>query len=161
MFVQQNRETMKRIILFAAIFTAAFSAGAQTEKTEAKKQVTKDIKIEENNGVKTMTITTVSDGKTTQEIYSGADVDLKLAEMEKSMKLSPATTSENTTENVEVIVEDGVKTVKIKKNVNGKETEEIYTGAEADKKLKEIEMDPSTETQEKVRTTIHKETHNE
>ncbi len=139
----------------------SLSIDAQTEQKTEKKEVKKDIKIEENNGVKTMTITSVSDGKTTQEIYTGADVDLKLAEMEKAMTLSPAITSETTTENVEVVVEDGVKTVKIKKNVNGKETEEIFTGEAADKKLKEIEMDPSTETQEKVRTTIHKETHNE
>lgn len=152
---------MKKYLIVACAMVASLSVNAQTEQKSEKKEIKKDIKIEENNGVKTMTITTVSDGKTTQEIYTGADVDLKLAEMEKDMKLSSEPTVENTSQNVEVIIEDGVKTVKIKKNVNGKETEEIYTGAAADKKLKEIELDPSTETQEKVRTTIHKETHNE
>lgn len=152
---------MKKYLIVACAMVASLSVNAQTEQKSEKKEIKKDIKIEENNGVKTMTITTVSDGKTTQEIYTGADVDLKLAEMEKDMKLSSEPTVENTSQNVEVIIEDGVKTVKTKKNVNGKETEEIYTGAAADKKLKEIELDPSTETQEKVRTTIHKETHNE
>lgn len=71
--------------------------------------------------------------------------------------------SERISEDISVTEDNGQKTVRIKKNVNGKVTEEVYTGAEADQKLKELEASPGTKEmkKEEQRIVIKKETHNE
>ena len=68
--------------------------------------------------------------------------------------------SNRITEDVRVIDEKGEKVVKIKRDENGKVTEEVYKGAEADKKLKELEMNDSKSMhKEERRMEIRKEVH--
>lgn len=123
-------------ILALTIFT---NCQAQTPKT-TKKEVSKEISVEEENGVKTVTIKSTEDGKTTVETFTGKEAEAKLKELE-----DPAS-EENTVAVVDGVTIDvnmeevnGVKTLTIKRTENGKTATETYTGAEADKKLKELE----------------------
>ena len=151
---------MKKLAIIAIAFFGTTAAFAQTErKVEQveKREVKKEVKMEDVNGEKTLTIITSENGKVTEEVYKGADAEKKLTEMDAGMK------SEKITQDVEVTDENGVKTVKIIRNENGKVTEEVYKGADADKKLKELEMNGSSERKmhtEEQRIEI-KKTHNE
>ncbi len=161
MFVRQNLMIMRKLTIVACALIASVSTYAQTEKTEKKvekKEVRKEVKLEEDNGVKTLTITTKTGGVVTNEVYTGADADKKLKEMESAESME----NKEISEDVDVTVENGVKTLRIKRNENGKVTEEVYTGEDADKKLKEMEMAPDTKKGERIERRIEiKETHNE
>lgn len=152
---------MRKLTIVACALIASVSTYAQTEKTEKKvekKEVRKEVKLEEDNGVKTLTITTKTGGVVTNEVYTGADADKKLKEMESAESME----NKEISEDVDVTVENGVKTLRIKRNENGKVTEEVYTGEDADKKLKEMEMAPDTKKGERIERRIEiKETHNE
>jgi len=155
---------MRKLTIVACALIASVSTYAQTEKKEKKvdkverKEVRKEVKLEEENGVKTLTITTKTGGVVTNEVYTGADADKKLKEMEEAGNLE----NKEVSEDVDVTIENGVKTLKIKRNENGKITEELYTGEDADKKLKEMEMAPDTKKGERMERRIEiKETHNE
>ena len=50
--------------------------------------IEKEIKVEDKNGVKTITVTTTKDGKTDIKTYSGKDADEFLEKMEKDEKLN-------------------------------------------------------------------------
>lgn len=76
---------MKRIALFALLTLGAAgisSLNAQTEKEKVTKELKKEVTVEEVNGEKVLTIKTTEDGKTTEEIYKGAEAEVKLREME-------------------------------------------------------------------------------
>ena len=144
---------MKKIVLLGLVLIGSGAAMAQTEKSE-KKVVRKEVKMEVVDGEKTLTINTTKGNETTSEVYKGAEADKKLEEMEGSVK------SNRITEDVRVIDEKGEKVVKIKRDENGKVTEEVYKGAEADKKLKELEMNDSKSMhKEERRMEIRKEVH--
>ena len=115
---------------------------AQTPKT-TKKEVSKEISVEDENGVKKVTIKSTEDGKTTVETFTGKEAEAKLKELE-----NPAS-DENTvavvdgvTIDVNMEEVDGVKTLTIKRTEDGKTATETYTGAEAETKLKELEKTP-------------------
>src|SRR6218665_588650 len=163
MFGIVKLKTMKKLAILTLAFFGTTAVFAQTEtkveKVEKieKKEVKKEVKMEDVNGEKTLTISTTNGKETKTEVYKGPDAEKKLNEMEAQMK------SEKVTQDIEVTDEGGVKMVKIITNENGKVTEEVYKGADAEKKLKELELN---ETSGK---TIHKEeqrieikkTHNE
>ncbi|MCB0401792.1 MAG: hypothetical protein KDD41_06895, partial [Flavobacteriales bacterium] len=52
-------------------------------QTQQEKQVKKEVQLEDENGVKTLTIKTTSDGNVTTEVYTGAEADAKIAEFEQ------------------------------------------------------------------------------
>ncbi|TSJ48100.1 hypothetical protein [Fluviicola chungangensis] len=145
---------MKKITILGLILIGSGVAMAQTEKdpkTE-KKEVRKEVKMEVVDGEKTLTINTTNGSKTSSEVYKGAEADQKLREIEGGMK------SDRVTEDVKVTDENGEKVVRIIRNENGKTTEEVYKGAEADKKLKELEMNDSKSMhKEEQRIEIKKE----
>ena len=101
---------------------------------EKKKEVRKEFRMEDNDGAKTLYVTTVEDGKVTEEVFKGDEAEAKLKEL---MVQQPLTQREIKKE-VEVRERGGEKTVTIKTTENGIMTEEVYTGNEAEKKLKEI-----------------------
>jgi hypothetical protein len=141
---------MKKIALLGLIIIGSGVVTAQTEK----KEVRKEVKMEVVDGEKTLTINTTKGGKSTNEVYRGAEAEQKLQEIEGSVK------SEIITEDVKVTDENGEKVVRITRNENGKVTEEVYKGAEADKKLKELEMNNSKSMhKEEQRIEIKKEIH--
>jgi len=154
---------MKKLAILAITFFGTTAVFAQTEKKVEKEKITKDVRIEETNGVRTLKITTTSGGTVTEEVYTGAEVDAKLKEIENLMVEDMQTTPGAAEKTVELTDENGVKTLRIKTTENGKTTEEVYIGEDADKKLKEMELDSKvqkTEHTERKRIEI-KETHNE
>ena len=72
---------MKKITVLLAVF--AFVTVANQVSAQTSKEVRKEVNLEEENGVKTLTITTTTDGNTSTEVYTGAEADAKVAEFEK------------------------------------------------------------------------------
>jgi len=127
-------------IATAVLSLMTFVSQAQEVK-EVKKEIRKEVNLQEENGEKTLTITTTENGKVTEEVYKGEAAEAKLAEFE--------TREGEVREEVNVIDNNGEKTVTITRTVNGETTVEVFTGAEADAKLKELELDNSKETSPK------------
>jgi hypothetical protein len=124
---------MKTIYLILSIIFLSLST-TFVYGQENKKEVRKEFRMEDNDGIKTLYVTTVEDGKVTEEVFKGDEAEAKLKEL---MVQEPLTQKEIKKE-VEVRERGGKKTVTIKTTENGITTEEVFTGNEAEKKLKEI-----------------------
>lgn len=82
-------KTAIKSLAVVALTVATFSvASAQDDKEPVKKEIRKEMTVEHVDGEKVLTIKTTKDGKTTEEVYKGAEADAKLKEMEhrKEMK---------------------------------------------------------------------------
>lgn len=119
---------------------------------EKKKEVRKEFRMEEQNGVKTLFVTTIENGVTTEEVFKGDEADAKLKEfidqqpqMQKEIK-----------KEIDVREHGGEKTVSIRTTEDGKITEEVFTGLEAEKKLKEVGAIEMTQQQIVVEETVIK-----
>lgn len=137
------------VIATALLSLIAFGSQAQEVK-ELKKEVRKEVNLQEENGVKTLTITTTENGVITEEVYKGEAAEAKMAEFE--------TKEGEVREEVNVIENNGEKTVTVTKTVNGETTIEVLTGAEADAKLKEMDLGtPQTISPNPKRTEVKME----
>ena len=96
-------------------------------------QVTKEVNVQEINGVQELTIITNDNGVVTNETFKGEEATKKLNEIQKE------STVQAISEEVKVEDINGEKVVTIIKNTNGIETKEVFNGAAADAKLLEIE----------------------
>ena len=94
-----------------ALATVFNSANAQTEK---KQEIRKEVKVEEENGIKVMTIVTTENGKTKTETYKGAEAEAKLKEMEAKQSGTKRTVK---------VHPDGRKEMRVEKHVIKKEIE--------------------------------------
>ena len=135
-------------IATAVLSLMAFGSQAQEVK-EVKKEIRKEVNLQEENGQKTLTITTTENGKVTEEVYKGEAAEAKMAEFE--------TKEGEVREEVNVIENNGEKTVTITKTVNGQTTVEVLTGAEADAKLKEMNMQTNEARPQKEGMKIEKQ----
>ena len=124
----KNITTILTCLLITAVSGTSF---AQTEKKTMKKEV----RMEVVNGKKVLTIETVIAGKLETETFTGADADAKMAELQKNEKMN----LEGEKKEVKVEKIDGKTTLTIKTTNNGKESVEVYTGAEAEKRINEME----------------------
>ena len=124
---------MNKIITLLGIFTLCITATAAFGQEKAK-EIRKEVRMEEKDGVKTLIITTTTDGKVSEETYTGEEAEEKLSEMMEGRKESDEIKKE-----IEVEMIDGEKKVTITTSRNGKIKKEIFVGEEAEKKLKEIE----------------------
>lgn len=112
---------MKRSFLLLVAFTVlCFGQSIAQEKQVVKKEVRKEIKMEEENGVKTLTIRTSENGTESVEVYKGTEADKKMAELEAQHGKGNEVNEEVTVEEV-----NGQKVVRVKKTVDGQTTEEI------------------------------------
>ncbi|MBU2018797.1 MAG: hypothetical protein KJ941_04045 [Bacteroidetes bacterium] len=166
---------MKNLLATFAFLLFVLPAFSQSGKKELKKEVS----VEEVNGVKKLKVTTTENGKTTIENFEGAAADQKLEELQKEseeMKKKMATkkmtvekqgSSSKTTENIEkgktkevrMEEKDGVKTLTVKTVENGLEKIEVYKGQEAEEKLKQIESEKTPEGTKKTQTKVIKQIH--
>lgn len=122
----------------------SFAQGEREVKKEMR-SIKKEVRMEEENGVQTLTITTDENGVKTEEVFTGEEAELKMAEMApENPKLKG---SEEMEENVEVNVvqQANDKKVTIKKTSNGIETVEVYEGEVAENKLRELENETGTQ----------------
>lgn len=101
---------MKKLSLLAITLVATFSISmAQT-----KQEVRKEVNLEDENGVKVLTITTTQNGNTTTEVYKGAEADEKIKEF--------AEEKSGTTKTI-VVGDDGKQHMKVETKVVIKEEE--------------------------------------
>jgi|GEM_PF-942803 len=153
---------MKKITLICSLLTMMVTLSnctAQSGKT-VKQELTKEVNVTDENGVKTVTIKTTEDGKTTTESFTGKEAEAKLKElesgeqvMETELVVEAGPDDVVKTINMEDI--NGVKTLTVSTTIGGKTTTETYAGEEADKKLKELENEqPKTEKGKTVKQTI-------
>jgi hypothetical protein len=139
---------MKTRSTLLATFVVCMLSGTSFAQEEVKKEmrsIKKEVRIEEENGVQTVTITTDENGVKTEEVFTGEEAEKKMAEMApEPPKLS---TTKGMEQRVEVNVEQQAndKKVTITKTSNGTETVEVYEGEEAETKLKELESETGTQ----------------
>jgi len=123
---------MKKMLTLAAMMTFALSASIAFG--QAQEDLRKEVRLEDENGVKTLYIATTENGTTTEEVFTGEQAEVKLAEL-----MDGRDAQEGVTKEVEVTEENGEKTVTITTSTQGKIRTEVYTGVDADAKLKELE----------------------
>lgn len=116
-------------LTIASISLFTFVACAQQEQ-----KVQKEIRMEDENGEKTLYITTTSANEVTEEVYKGEAAEEKLQEI-----MADDIAGDKMKKEIEVLKENGQTKVVIRTIEGGKITEEEYIGEEADKKLKELE----------------------
>jgi len=144
---------MKKTILFISAVTFLLISGntfAQEERTVSNKKelqsVQKEINVEEVEGVKTLTITTTTNGVVEKEVYTGTDADAKMAEIKSEMEVS----GEEKQIEVKVEVVEGVTYMKIKTTENGEVTIEEFEGEAAEKKIKELGVEEPPAKEKKI-----------
>ncbi|MBL1280898.1 MAG: hypothetical protein COA33_011525 [Fluviicola sp.] len=136
-------------ILSCLFVVAVSNTSFSQEKKE--KEIRKEVRMEEENGKKTLTIITTEDGKVTEEIFEGEAADAKLAE------LQAGTDMKFKEERQEIKLEDvdGKKKLTIITTKGGEKTEEVFVGIEAEKKIKEMGLQESKMIEVKEEHTIH------
>lgn len=130
---------MKKIgLLTGALLLIGLSQQACAQKKTERKEITKEVKVTEDNGEKVVTVVSSEDGKSKTETYKGAEADKKLKELDGSDAPMDAPKMENG-RNINMNEINGVKTLTITTVENGKSKTETFTGADAEKKMAEIE----------------------
>jgi hypothetical protein len=116
------------VLLFATALLANNGANAQDKKM--KRTITKNIKVNDENGEKTVTVTTTKDGDKKVRVIKGAEADKYLAAE------NPGQVTNKSTREIIVSEENGVKTVIITQVNDGKKEVREFTGKEAENFLK-------------------------
>lgn len=129
--------TVTALVLSTGLF--AQEKERKIEKEEVR-SIKKEVRMEEENGQKTLTIIISENGQETKEVYEGDAADTKLEELMSEYDIEKAAEV-----NKEVKVEeiDGLKRVTVITKEGGKETVEVFEGPDADKKLMELESEGS------------------
>ena len=122
----------KIIALTGFVFIASSQLFAQPAQKE-KKEVIKKVEVQEVNGEKVMTITTTENGVQTQEVHTGAEAEQRLNEFPLKEEGNEVRKEVNYEE------VNGEKVLTIVTTENGVTSMEVYKGAEAELKLKEIQ----------------------
>jgi hypothetical protein len=112
---------MKRSFLLLIAFTIIFIGQSHAqEKQVVKKEIRKEVKLEEEKGVKTLTIRTSENGTESVEVYKGEEAEKKLTEFEAQHGEGSAIKEERTIEEV-----NGQRVVRVNKTVDGETIEEV------------------------------------
>jgi hypothetical protein len=78
---------MKKVMYLGLIALGVMISGsvsAQTTDAKVKKEIKKEVKVEEVNGEKVLTIKKMQDGKVvSEEVHRGDEADKRIAQMEK------------------------------------------------------------------------------
>jgi hypothetical protein len=106
---------MKNITLCLTVFIL-IAVSSQANAQITTKELRKEVKVLNENGIKTLTIETTEDGKTNSEIYTGTEADKKITEIEKQKT--------GTTKTM-VIGNDGKQHLKVEKKIVISESIEI------------------------------------
>lgn len=112
---------MKRSILLLMAFTViSIGQSLAQEKQVVKKEIRKEVKMEEEKGVKTLTIRTTENGTESVEVYKGEEAEKKLTELENQHGKGSEIKEERTIEEV-----NGQRVVRVNKTVDGETIEEV------------------------------------
>lgn len=123
----------KTIVFFSAVF-GLFSTGVLFSQENAQKSYKKEVRMEDNNGTKTLFVTITENGKISEEIYTGTEAETKLSELTEGVSQTDDIRKEVYMEEI-----NGEKTLTIITSKKGKVREERFTGADAERKFKELE----------------------
>lgn len=124
---------MKSITTILTCLLITIVSGVSFSQVE-KKTIKKEVRMEVVNGKKVLTIESTIDGKVTTETFTGAEAEAKMGELQKNEKMN----LKGEKKEVKVEKVDGKTTLTITTTSKGKESVEVYTGAEAEKRIKEM-----------------------
>ena len=124
---------MKKITAHIVFVLIASSPLFAQPVQKEKKEVIKKVEVQEVNGEKVMTITTTENGAQTQEVHTGAEAEQRLNEFPLKEEGNEVRKEVNYEE------VNGEKVLTIVTTENGVTSTEVYKGAEAELKLKEIQ----------------------
>ena len=130
---------------------------APVKEESTKKEVRKEIQMEDADGLKTLTIITDENGVVSKEVLVGDEAEAKLAELMPQMEeMSEEVLTEE--ERIEVAVDDdgNLQSVTVKKSLNGEETIEVFTGEEAKQKLEELKSETGVEVNDDEKVVVKK-----
>ena len=130
---------MKKTLSFIILLVACTLTGNVLAQEKKAKEIKKEVVMEEVDGIKTLTITITENGKASEEKYVGEEAEAKLAEMMDGRGGTDEIKKEVKMEEV-----NGEKKLTIVTSRKGKIREEVYIGAEAEEKLKELEAGNKT-----------------
>lgn len=125
---------MKSITTILTCLLITIVSGVSFSQVE-KKTIKKEVRMEVVNGKKVLTIESTIDGKVTTETFTGSEAEAKMGELQKNEKMN----LKGEKKEVKVEKVDGKTTLTITTTSKGKESVEVYTGAEAEKRIKEME----------------------
>lgn len=123
---------MNKVLTIAA-FVGASVIGTMSY-AQNNEEIRKEVRMEDENGVKTLYITTTTNGVSTEEVITGEAADARLAEEMDGRGMEEAVRKE-----VMVTEENGETVVTIITSTQGKIRTEVYTGEDAKAKLAELE----------------------
>lgn len=128
------------------IFVVVLTLASCSQSVDVKEK--QQVRVENINGVQTVTVITVKNSVEKKEVFKGKAGDAKLKELnDESGKMNPTMKEEVFVEKdsrkVKMINENGNKTLTVEETKNGKTTKETFKGDDADKKMKEIEAQKS------------------
>lgn len=115
--------------LVIALVALSYVSSAQEQK-----EVRKEVRMEDENGVKKLHIITTTNNQVEEEIYEGEEAEAKLNEL-----MGGEAPTDQVKKEIEVTKINGETKVIIKSISGGMMTEEVYIGEEAENKLKELE----------------------
>lgn len=124
---------MKKIIALTGLALIASAPLFAQPVQKEKKEVIKNVEVQEVNGEKVMTITTTENGVQTQEVVRGAEAEQRMQEFPLKEEGNEVRKEVNYEE------VNGEKVLTIVTTENGVTSTEVYKGAEAELKLKEIQ----------------------
>ncbi len=127
---------MKSTILLFALIT--ISLLNETFAQGDTRQIRKEVHMEMLNDEITLTITTTDEDKITSEVFIGVEAELKLAELEK-VDEEKIVSSQEIREEFKIEDVNGISKLTIRRIENGNETEAVFFGPDADKKINELE----------------------
>lgn len=129
---------IKTLTIGAFIFVSALTMNASAqEKTSI--EVKKEAIIQEENGEMKLIIRTSTGTMSSDEVYTGEEAKAKLAEFENG-STSEVVTSNEISEEISIKEVDGQRELRIKTIDGDVVKEEVYIGAEAEAKIKELEQ---------------------
>lgn len=126
-----------KLLLIASITGLSILASCREEATEDT-SIKKEVRMEDENGVKTLTITTTENGVKSEEIYTGEEAERMMLEMEDELGDEGHDGKMSVRKEVEVNDENGEKKMTIKTTTNGQEKIESFEGKDVDAKVKEL-----------------------
>jgi hypothetical protein len=143
---------MKKSIVIALAFVGGISISAMAQQqrgVDSSKDGQKDVQVEVVNGVKVLTVTSYKDGQAHEMRYTGDAAD----KMEQQIAEEKAKEAGEIVD-VNMIEVDGKKQLTVVREKNGVSTTEVFEGAEAEAKLKELEAAEAKKIEIKVEKKI-------
>jgi hypothetical protein len=126
-------------MLIASLSVLAVLTSCGDEANDNKVSIKQEVRMENENGVKTLTITTTENGVESEEIFTGEKAEQKIHEMEAENEVEDNDGEMDVQKEVKVTDDNGKKKMIIKTVTNGVEKTETYTGKDVDVKIKELD----------------------